>query len=77
MKFDIDDLLSIDKKTIEQGGHVKIKGGRPKTQYPKKSINAYFTEDQIVAIKNRAAALDLNVSTYIASLVLKDLSIYL
>ncbi|MDD5406948.1 MAG: hypothetical protein PHE73_08440 [Sulfurovaceae bacterium] len=72
MEFNVNDLLTKDKKTIEQGGHVQNKGGRPKVEKVKnKRVTAYFTDEDFALLKQKANGLSL--AAFISSLVLEHI----
>jgi predicted transglutaminase-like cysteine proteinase len=75
MEFDINKLITKDKKTIEDGGHTKITRGRPKSTKPKRDqrIAVYLTKDEMSRLENLADEDDITVSTMIRKLVLKGL----
>lgn len=75
--FDVDKLLrdNNDTKTIEQGGHIKNKGGRPKAATPKdKRITAYFTQEDWDKIVTLASSRSMSNGAYIASVILDELN---
>ena len=74
MEFNINDLITKDKKTIEDGGQTQAKRGRPKKDKPKKNaVAVYFDDDIYQQIEDKASAVGLTKGAYIASLVFRDL----
>ena len=75
MEFDINNLITKDKKTIEDGGHTQIPRGRPKSTKPKRDqrIAVYLTSDEMQKLENLAELDDITVSTMVRKLVLKSI----
>lgn len=74
MEFDINQLLTADKKTIEDGGHA-VARGRPKSTKPKRDqrIAVYLTVDEMKHVETLAEEEDITASTLVRKLVLKNL----
>ncbi len=74
MEFDINNLITLDKKTIEDGGHT-VTRGRPKSTKPKRDqrIAVYLTSDEMKQLELLAHEDDMTVSTMVRKLVLKGL----
>ena len=74
MEFDINNLITLDKKTIEDGGHT-VTRGRPKSNKPKRDqrIAVYLTSDEMKQLELLANEDDMTVSTMVRKLVLKGL----
>ncbi|HIP27768.1 MAG TPA: hypothetical protein EYG82_01165 [Sulfurovum sp.] len=75
MEFDINKLITKDKKTIEDGGHAPLTRGRPKSTKPKRDqrIAVYLTGDEMKQLETLAEEDDITVSTMVRKLVLKSL----
>jgi len=75
MEFDINKLITKDKKTIEDGGHATVPRGRPKSTKPKRDqrIAVYLTIEEMQKLENLAELDDITVSTMVRKLVLKTL----
>ena len=72
-EFDINKLITADKKTIEQGGdRSQNKGGRPKVKEPKnKKVMSNFTEKEYLIIKEEAENSDMSLANFIRISVLQ------
>jgi len=72
--FDINHLITADKKTIEHGGgKTKNKGGRPKAKEPKnKKVMSNFTEKEYLRIKEEAENNGISLANFIRIIVLKN-----
>jgi hypothetical protein len=75
MEFDINNLITKDKKTIEDGGHAQAPRGRPKSTRPKRDqrIAVYLTTEEMRKLEALAEEDDITVSTMVRKLVLKSL----
>ncbi len=75
MEFDINKLITKDKKTIEDGGHALAPRGRPKSTKPKRDqrIAVYLTAEEMRKLEKLAELDDITVSTMVRKLVLKSL----
>jgi len=75
MEFDINNLITKDKKTIEDGGHTQVTRGRPKSTKPKRDqrIAVYLTTEEMNKLETLAEEDDITVSTMVRKLVLKSL----
>lgn len=65
--FNINNLITPDKKTIENGGgEAKKTGGRPKSKEPKsQKVMTYFTEKEKKILVELAESRDLSLSNFI------------
>ncbi len=75
MEFNINDLITKDKKTIEDGGHKPTPRGRPKSTKPKRDqrIAVYLTAEEMKQLELLAEDDDITVSTLVRKLVIKNL----
>lgn len=68
-EFDVNNLISKDTKTIENGGgEEKRKGGRPKLALKEKKskrVMAYFTEDEHEALMNLIKNSGISLSNFV------------
>ncbi len=77
-EFNINNLISKDTKTIEDGGgEEKGKGGRPKLspgQKKNKRVMAYFTEKEMEALQELAKEKGISLSNFVRMSALKGLN---
>jgi len=67
MEFDVNDLITKDKKTIENTKS-KGAGGRPslpEEQKKSKKVMSYFTKSEEEALKNIAKSQNLSLSNFV------------
>jgi len=67
MEFDVNDLITKDKKTIESKKSKGI-GGRPSLpdeEKKSKKVMAYFTENEAEALKELATSQNLSLSNFV------------
>ena len=67
MEFDVNNLITKDKKTIEDAKS-KGAGGRPSLpdeEKKSKKVMAYFTESEAEALKNIAKSQNLSLSNFV------------
>jgi len=71
--FDVEALITKDKKTIEQGGQIKKRVGRPTKKNKKVRVAVYFNEDDYNRLVDVAENMGLSLSYVIGSNALKSL----
>jgi len=74
MNFDINDLMSDDKKKIRDTNEPARKQGRPTKDNKRKNIAAtYLSDDEKKLLDAKIHEEDRSVATYLRQLILKDL----
>jgi len=67
MEFDVNDLITKDKKTIESA-KLKGTGGRPSLpdeEKKSKKVMAYFTQSEAKSLKELAKSQNLSLSNFV------------
>lgn len=74
MAFDINDLMSKDKKTIRNIDKPEKKQGRPKKEVTKKNIvTTYLTDEENQKFRNLVDETGLTVAEYLRRLIAKEI----
>lgn len=73
MEFNIDNLISSDKNTIEEKGKLKSKGGRPRINEVKnKRVMVYFTKKEYDQLFEKSLNQEMSLSNFIRTLSLSN-----